>query len=90
MHDLVIKVVHWKLCGRLELDRAGQWYEHIPETVVEDETVKFLWDMTLRCDQVIEAGRPDLVVVDRKEQSYFIIQVAIPGDSQIFEREIRK
>lgn len=33
---------------------------------------------------------PDLVVVDNKEQSCFIIDVAIQGESRIFENENEK
>ena len=36
---------------------------------------------------VIEARRPDLVVVDKKERSCKIIDFAVPGDSRIEEKE---
>ena len=38
-------------------------------------------------DHVIEARRPDLVVVDKKERSCKIIDFAVPGDSRIEEKE---
>ena len=38
-------------------------------------------------DHVIEAQRPDLVVVDKKERSCKIIDFAVPGDSRIEEKE---
>ena len=36
---------------------------------------------------IIIAGRPDLVVVDKKERSCKITDFAIPGDSRIEEKE---
>ena len=42
-----------------------------------------MWDFSIHTDHVIEARRPDLVVVDEKERSCKIIDFAVPGDSQI-------
>ena len=36
---------------------------------------------------MIEAWRPDLVVLDKKERSCKIIGFVVPGDSRIEERE---
>ena len=44
-------------------------------------------DFSIQTDHVIEARRPDLVVVDKKERSYKIIDFAVPGDSRIEEKE---
>ena len=41
----------------------------------------------MQTDHVIEARRPDLVVVDKKERSCKIIDFADPGDSRIEEKE---
>ena len=35
----------------------------------------------------MEVQRPDLVLVDRKERFYKIIDFAVPGDSRIDEKE---
>ena len=44
-----------------------------------------MWDFSFQTD-VIEARRPDLVVVD-KERSCKIIDFAVPGDSRIEEEK---
>ena len=46
-----------------------------------------MWDFSVQTDHVIEARRPDLVVVDRKERSCKIIDFAVPGDIRIEEKE---
>ena len=38
----------------------------------------------------MEARRPDLILVDKKAKSCVIIDVAIPGDGRIREKEIEK
>ena len=46
-----------------------------------------MWDFNIQTDHVIEAWRPDLVVVDKKDRSCKIIDFAVPGDSRIEEKE---
>ena len=46
-----------------------------------------MWDFSIQTDHVIEARRPDLVVLDKKERSCKIIDFAVPGDSRIEEKE---
>ena len=46
-----------------------------------------MWDFSIQTDHVIEARRPDLVVVDKKERSCKIIDFAVLGDSRIEEKE---
>ena len=57
---------------------------------VEDDDVKLIWDINIQCDNVIEARRPDLILVDKKAKSCVIIDVAIPGDCRIREKQIEK
>ena len=89
-HDTVAKLVHWKLCEKHNLERKEKWYEHCPEGAVEDDHVKLIWDINIQCDNVIEARRRDLILVDKKAKSCVIIGVAIPGDCRIHEKEIEK
>ena len=46
-----------------------------------------MWDFSIQTDHVIEARRPDLIVVDKKERSCKIIDFTVPGDSRIEEKE---
>ena len=46
-----------------------------------------MWDFNIQTDHVIEARRPDLVLVDKKEISCKIIDFAVPGDSRMEEKE---
>ena len=46
-----------------------------------------MWDFSIQTDRVIEARRPDLVVLGKKERSCKIIDFAVPADSRIEEKE---
>ena len=45
-----------------------------------------MWDFSIQTN-VIEARRPDSVVVDKKERSCKILDFAVPGDRRIEEKE---
>ena len=82
--------IHWQFCGKCGLERANNWYEQKPERVVESENSKLLWDFTIQCDRKIEARRPDIVFIDKKEREVVIIDVAIPGDDRLKDKELEK
>ena len=46
-----------------------------------------MWNFSIQTDHVIEARRPDLLVVDKKERNCKIIDFAVPGDSRTEEKE---
>ena len=74
------------------LEHTEKWYEHVPEGVVENEELKVLWDINFQCDNVIEARRPDIVVViiDKKERKGIIIDIAVPVDVRVGIKEREK
>ena len=61
-HDNLGKIVHWKLARECSFEAGDEWYEHEPESVLENEDYKILWDFSIQTGHVIEARRPDLVV----------------------------
>ena len=89
-HDNVARYVHWQLCKEGGFERADKWYEQKPEAVIENENFKLLWDFTIQCDRVIEARRPDIVLVDKRSKEVRIIDIAVPGDSRVKEKELEK
>ena len=55
---------------------------------MENENFKILWDFTVQCDRKIEARRPGIVFVDKKEREVVIIDVAIQGDDRVKDKEL--
>ena len=86
-HDNTGKIVHWTLARKSNFEAGDKWYEHEPERVLENEDYKILWDFSIQTDHVIEARRPDLALVDKKERICKIIDFAVPGDTRIEEKE---
>ena len=77
-HDNLGKIVHWKLARKCHFEAGHKWYEHEPESDLENEDYKILWDFSIQTDHVIEARRPDLVLVNKKERSCKVIDFAVP------------
>ena len=86
-HNNLEKKVHWKLARKCNVEAGDKWYEHGPESVLENEDYKMLWDFSIQTDHVIEVWRPDLVIVDKEKRNCKIIDFAVPGDSRIEEKE---
>ena len=89
-HDNVARIVHWEICKKYDLPRAEQWYNHKPEGVTENESIKVLWDFNINTDYEIEHRRPDIVVVLKPEKECLIIDIAVPGDTRIKQKEQEK
>ena len=89
-HDNVARKVHWELCKKNALEHKDRWYEHERAGVVENENVKLLWDMTVQCDNITEARRPDIFLLDKKEKSCMIADIAVPGYGRVHEEELEK
>ena len=88
-HDNIARLVHWKLC-KYDIDRSEKWYERQPERVVENESFKILWDMSIHCDHNIAARKPDIVVVEKESNKVIIVNIASPWDHRVHEKEYEK
>ena len=49
-----------------------------------------MWDVNIYTDRVIQARRPDIVVVDKCEKRVTLIDMAVPADKNILEKEKEK
>ena len=89
-HDNVCRCIHWKLCEKHDFQRAQQRYEHKQDEVIENKGYKILRDFTIQCDTKIEGRRPDIVLIDKTMKEVKIVDVTIPGDERVDEREVGK
>ena len=89
-HDRVATIIHWELCKHHGFPHCKNWYDHRAEPVLENGNTKILWDFNIYCDRMIEARRPDIVIVDKKNKETKIIDIAVPGDFRVKEKELEK
>ena len=84
-HDNVVKYIHWVLC-----QREPNWWKHKPVSIVENDSVKILWDFNIFVDHIISARRPDIVVIDKCASLITLIDISFPADKHISAKEEEK
>ena len=89
-HDNVARIIHWELCRLYELNGADKWFKHQRSSVLETDRIKVLWDFNIQRDYIIEARRPNIVIVEWEEKMSKIIDIAIPRVSRLVEKEREK
>ena len=86
-HDTICQIIHWQLCKDNGLDHSERWYDHRPDAITENESVKLLWDMQIQTDKVLEHSRPDIVLMNKGKRSAKIIDIACSFDTRVVEKE---
>ena len=77
-------------CKKNGLEHMENWYENVLQWAVENEEVQVLWDINIQCDNVIEARRTDIILIDKKERNGIIINIAVPADVRVGGKEREK
>ena len=67
-HDNGEQLIHLELCKKVKFDHTNKWYMHNPESVLENETHKVLWDFEIQTDHITSARRPHPVIVKKKKK----------------------
>lgn len=49
-----------------------------------------LWDVMIQCEREIMTRKPDVVLVNKNDRRYAIIDLAVPGDIKVTENEKEK
>ena len=83
-------MIHWELCKKFQFDNRNKWYMHNPESVLENETHKLLWDFEIQTDHLIWANRPDLIIINKKKRACRIVDFAVPADHRVNLKECEK
>ena len=65
-HDNLGKIVHWKLAKKCNFKAGDKWYEHEPESVLENEGYKILWDF--KSCKIIDFAVPGDSRIEEKEK----------------------
>ena len=63
---------------------------HNPESVIENETHKLLYDFEIQTDHLIPARRSDPVIVNQKKRTCRIVGFAVPADHWVKLKDSEK
>ena len=65
--DWVRKVVLGKLHKKFQFNQTNKWYMRKPESVLENETHKIIWDFEIQTNHQISVRRLDFEIIVKKE-----------------------
>ena len=90
-HDNICKYVHLLMLNEYGIrDKMKPWYGHQPQTVEENDRAKILWNFPVQTDHRIQHNKPDLIVLDKREKTANIIDIAVPNDYRIAQKRLEK
>jgi hypothetical protein len=87
---------HGKVCAHLHyysirkdlgIERTDKWYTHMPKPVYEEGDVTMLWNQAVHTDREVTANRPDIIIKNKKEKTCTLIDVALPADRNVVQKE---
>ena len=61
-----------------------------PAPVTENEECKILWIFNVQTDHVIEARRPDMIIIDKVKKLCEIVDFEVPYDTKVNTKEVEK
>ena len=62
----------------------------MPKPVYEEGDVTVLWNQEKHIDREVTANRPDIIIKNKKEKTCTLIDVAIPADRNVVQKEAEK
>ena len=80
-HNNVAVYIHWMIWKLKGLQVTENYYEYIPERVINVNSTTIMWDIPVITDWTILANWPDVVLHDKKEKTCLLIDIAIPDIS---------
>ena len=86
-HNSVASLIHKNVCEYYGIPTCEKPWLYHPQPIVQNNSVK---DLDIRIDCVISAHRPDIVVHNCIERSVLVLDVSIPADFNIVEKEHEK
>jgi len=65
-------------------------YTCTPKPVCEQEDVTLLWNQAGHTDRKVTANRPDIIIKNKNKKTCILIDVAIPADRNVVQKEEEK
>ena len=84
--------VYWELCRWYGIECASKWFEEGPETVRKSKDGQFeiWWDRPIETTVKLDHNRPDLVIINRQDNEWTIIEFSVPWDKNVQLKEEEK
>ena len=89
-HDKVCSHLHYSICKALGIETTDKWYIHMPKPEYEKGDFTVSWNQAVHTNKEVTANRPDRIIKNTKEKTCTLIDVAIPADRNVVQKEAEK
>ena len=72
------------------IETTDKWYTLLSKPVYELEVVTVLWNQAVHTDREVTASRQDIIINNKKEKTPILIDVAMPTDRNVVQKEAEK
>lgn len=81
-HNSAAKIIHQGIATKYRLQEDNTpYYKYTPTSIIENDLYKLYWDITIHTDKTIPHNRPDITFQDKKQKITYLIDIAIPLDT---------
>ena len=92
-HDIVGAHLHYSIHWASKKQKSGartHAHTHNTNPVCKHENVTVSWNQDVNTDTEVMAKRIDIIIKNRKEKTYTLIDVAIPANRNVIQKEAEK
>ncbi|MBV2145489.1 MAG: hypothetical protein KTM48_01965, partial [Wolbachia endosymbiont of Pissodes strobi] len=90
-HNDVAKILHAEISLKYGCTEENPpYYKYTATPVLENNECKIYWDRDVLTDRTILHNRPDICVLDKKENTMLLIDIAIPAPSNVHKKHSEK
>ena len=84
--------VYWEICKKHGIKCSDRWFKEAPEKVRLSKCGRYeiWWDKKVENPKALEANRPDLVLIDKEQKHWLIIDFSVPNDINVESKEKEK
>ena len=86
----IIIIMRYLICKALGIVTTDKWYTYMPKPVYEEGDVTVLWNQAVHTAREVIANRPDIIIKNKKEKTCTLIDVAIPADRNVVQKDAEK
>lgn len=89
-HNNIVKYIYWVLMQKHNFNINREWWKNELKNIIENSEAKILWETTIQTDTIIPHNRPDIVYTDKITKHTYLIDISVPSDYNIRNKEIEK
>ena len=84
--------VYWELCRKYGVKCSDKWFEEVPDTVRKSKDGEFeiWWDRPIETTVKLDHNRPDIIVINRQDNEWIIVEFSVPWDKNVLLKEEEK